>query len=594
MVLMMLFVLCTGEDGRVLVCLLVQDKAHSLPYHLHYLQQLVYPAAQMSVWIHCGHSTDNSHDIIQEWIDTVHEDYYDIHVSWDTSGFCERKHYQMDTKSNHHTCYSNRDMWTSEYIMHIRQDMLMHAREQDMDYVLFTEPDNILVNDQMLHDLIEQDKVVIAPMLESARGDDFTNVVIEEHYAEFLELLEPPYTGCFPVQKVHSTFLIHLGNTKSLSLKFVDDNDDMIDVDAFAESSADAGITLYVLNTDQYGWMPAPGDPQNFMHLLLQNIGEAEALEKLPYINISYPEPTKFGFDEIYVINLEHRIDRKAKMELIFQLLGMKAIFTAAVNGWMLNETDLQELGVSDIPGWIDPCENRPLSMGEIGCFLSHWNIWKHAQEHNYTKVLILEDDAHFMTHFTQRFNEVMKDLELVPDWDLLYLSRNHVRAGKHKPRNRSKRQNGWGEYYVRGSDKLVYPHYSYWCNAYVLSAHGLHKLLSVNPLSKMIPIDEYLPILYSDTGLPDEVVDQFISYPRLVAVASDDNLINPWLKKGMDNNLKSNTNYDPTEVKEDEEDEEEEEVEYDEKKDLAEDENEEDDKEYEIEGQQKGGQEDT
>lgn len=52
-------------------------------------------------------------------------------------------------------------------------------------------------------------------------------------------------------------------------------------------------------------------------------------------------------------------------------------------------------------------------------------------------------------------------------------------------------------EPYVQGSDILVKVGYSYWTIGYGLSNQGAKKLLDGDPLSKLVPVDEYLPILF-------------------------------------------------------------------------------------------------
>jgi collagen beta-1,O-galactosyltransferase len=49
----------------------------------------------------------------------------------------------------------------------------------------------------------------------------------------------------------------------------------------------------------------------------------------------------------------------------------------------------------------------------------------------------------------------------------------------------------------VEGSERLAWPRYSYWTLSYALSLAGAKKLLAQKPLSKMVPVDEYLPIMF-------------------------------------------------------------------------------------------------
>lgn len=42
-----------------------------------------------------------------------------------------------------------------------------------------------------------------------------------------------------------------------------------------------------------------------------------------------------------------------------------------------MNISEINALGIHMLPGYSDPYHGRPLTKGELGCFLSHYNIWK-------------------------------------------------------------------------------------------------------------------------------------------------------------------------------------------------------------------------
>lgn len=42
-----------------------------------------------------------------------------------------------------------------------------------------------------------------------------------------------------------------------------------------------------------------------------------------------------------------------------------------------MNISEVQAMGIHMLPGYSDPYHGRPLTKGELGCFLSHYNIWK-------------------------------------------------------------------------------------------------------------------------------------------------------------------------------------------------------------------------
>ncbi len=127
---------------------------------------------------------------------------------------------------------------------------------------------------------------------------------------------------------------------------------------------------------------------------------------------------------KVYLINLKRREDRRDRMQRSLEVLGIDVTLTDAVDGKYdiithtftsvtqcqsstclhlscsmqslfhyyttvkydslfllspraLNSSQLRALGIEMLPGYKDPYSDRVLTKGEIGCFLSHYNIWK-------------------------------------------------------------------------------------------------------------------------------------------------------------------------------------------------------------------------
>ncbi|KAK2184231.1 hypothetical protein NP493_276g03003 [Ridgeia piscesae] len=94
---------------------------------------------------------------------------------------------------------------------------------------------------------------------------------------------------------------------------------------------------------------------------------------------------------------------------------------------------------------------------------------------HNYTQVVIFEDDIRFELYFRQKLEFLMQETHILSlEWDLIYLGR--------------KKLNHQDEAWVAGTETLVWPEYSYWTLSYLLTGSGAHKLLVQEPLSRMIP----------------------------------------------------------------------------------------------------------
>lgn len=50
----------------------------------------------------------------------------------------------------------------------------------------------------------------------------------------------------------------------------------------------------------------------------------------------------------------------------------------------------------------------------------------------------------------------------------------------------------------VDGVNNLVEADYSYWTLGYALSQQGARKLVSADPFTRMLPVDEFLPIMFN------------------------------------------------------------------------------------------------
>lgn len=103
-------------------------------------------------------------------------------------------------------------------------------------------------------------------------------------------------------------------------------------------------------------------------------------------------------------------------------------------------------MGIQQLPDYRDPFSKRVMTFGEIGCFLSHYNVWQnvskslHYCSHNSLKnkclclndsqmlknhentALILEDDIRFEPYFVYHLRTLLQqaaDVKL--NWELMY-----------------------------------------------------------------------------------------------------------------------------------------------------------------------------
>ncbi|XP_064416916.1 procollagen galactosyltransferase 1 [Latimeria chalumnae] len=484
---------------RVLLALISRNSAHSLPYFLGCVDRLNYPKERMAVWVATDHNIDNTTEALREWLINVQHQYH--YVEW--RPMAEPRSYEDEEGPKH---------WSSaryEHVMKLRQAALNSAREMWADYILFVDTDNLLTNPETLNLLIAENKTVVAPMLESraAYSNFWCGMTSQGYYKRtpaYMPMRKRDRHGCLAVPMVHSTFLIDLRKEASLDLAFYPPHPDYTwafdDIIVFAFSCKQAEIQMFVCNWETYGYLPVPlrshstllDEVENFLHVQLEIMARNPPVEPSDYVYLSPKFPDKMGFDEVFLINLKRRKDRRDQMLQALYEQGIESKIIEAVDGKFLNNSQIENLGIRMLPGYSDPYHSRPLTKGELGCFLSHYNIWKEIVERGLKKSLVFEDDLRFEVFFKRRLMNLMYEVEEEElDWDLIYIGRKRMQV-EHS------------EKAVPNVRNLVEADYSYWTLGYVISLQGAQKLLAAEPLLKMLPVDEFLPVMYNKHPVSD------------------------------------------------------------------------------------------
>uniref|UniRef100_A0A4W5MQV1 Collagen beta(1-O)galactosyltransferase 2b n=1 Tax=Hucho hucho TaxID=62062 RepID=A0A4W5MQV1_9TELE len=469
---------------KVMIAILARNAAHSLPHYLGCIDRLDYPKERIAIWAATDHSVDNSTAMLREWLKQAQDQYH--YVEWRPME--EPKSYTDEWGPKH---------WPPSrfnHVMKLRQSALKAARERWADYILFADSDNLLTNPRILNLLMAENLTLVAPLLESRSlySNFWCGITPQGYYKrtpDYQPIREWKRLGCFAVPMVHSTFLLDLRRDASRELAFYPPHPDYSwafdDIMVFSFSARQADVQMYVCNREHYGFLPVPlkasqnvdEEKESFTHTI------AEAMKYL--YNPQMPQD-KMGFDEIFLINLKRRLDRRQRMLSTMSSLGLQATLTDAVDGKALNTSQLQALGIEMIPGYKDPYSGRVLTRGEIGCFLSHHSTWVQLAERGLSKVLVLEDDVRFEPRFKRRMMTIMEEVEKAQlDWDLIYVGRKRMQV--RQP-----------ERSVEGVNNLVEADYSYWTLGYALSAQGAKKLLAAQAFSKMLPVDEFLPVMFN------------------------------------------------------------------------------------------------
>ncbi|XP_017594557.1 PREDICTED: procollagen galactosyltransferase 1 [Corvus brachyrhynchos] len=185
---------------------------------------------------------------------------------------------------------------------------------------------------------------------------------------------------------------------------------------------------MFVTNREQFGFLPVPlrsqsslrDEAENFLHVQLEIMVKLPPAEPSPHVWVPPKVLDKLGFDEVFLINLRRRSDRRARMLRTLQELGISPKLVEAVDGRALNSSQVEALGVRMLPGYRDPFHGRPLTRGEVGCPAFPGCLWE-ISERGLARSLVFEDDLRFEVFFRRRLTELMEQLEEAGiDWDLM------------------------------------------------------------------------------------------------------------------------------------------------------------------------------
>ncbi|CAI8006303.1 Procollagen galactosyltransferase 1 [Geodia barretti] len=484
-----------GLSPHVFVSVLVTNSLHALPNFLGYLEGLDYPKDRISLWFRTDHNVDGTAFALKHWCRRVRELYksVDCHASY-TWTYPTRDPYSTSVHR-----YKNK--------ARLRQQALEAALTAGADYLLSLDVDCFLLNPKTLHTLMAQEKTIVAPMLDppkSSTGSNFWMAMDEMgQYATddlYMGIVQRKRVGCFQCPLVYGAVLVHLASPYAENLVYHPPHPRFIgrvdDVTQFAFSAQNEGVGMYILNTEFFGFiMPNKKytninkASEDFFQFKINTLATHPPLIYSKYAKRQRPilRNAALGLDAIYVVNLARRPERRARMTTLLDEMGYNYTIFNAIDGRNLNDSYLEdELGIRYLDIELDEFEanNKKMRKGQVGCFLSHYTIWKKMLEEKQETILVMEDDVKFKTFFSRGLSEIIMDAKRnVPDWDHIYLGRVKVDRRAIEP-------------HVPGTQWLVKPAHSFLMLCYLLSRRGAEKLIAADPLSKLLPTDEFISLM--------------------------------------------------------------------------------------------------
>ena len=178
----------------------------------------------------------------------------------------------------------------------------------------------------------------------------------------------------------------------------------------------------------------------------------------------------------IFVINLKRDVEKKKHIIKEFEKNNLKFEFFEAIDGKSLKEFPI------DL-NWYDPWYHYHITMGEVGCALSHISLWKKMIKENIQKAIIFEDDIHIL------HKDMMDIINQIPKgYDWVYLGRKII--GNKNDKKIHKLSDGSKIF------NLLTPSFSYWTCGYVLTFEGAKKLCKDNFIEYNIKTIQTMPLI--------------------------------------------------------------------------------------------------
>jgi GR25 family glycosyltransferase involved in LPS biosynthesis len=209
--------------------------------------------------------------------------------------------------------------------------------------------------------------------------------------------------------------------------------------------------------------------------------------------------------DKIFIINLPQRIERLEKIKDLLKKLELIDNYEIykAVDGKELSETEINKsLSITSLHSlYVESNNHKDIrTKGAIGCFLSHYNLWKEIIKRDYDNVLIIEDDA----EAEYNYDEIITYINSIPsNYNLALLSWFTLWFDKlENKKNKKVINDSWDQY------KSIN---IFGTAVYMLNKEGAKKLIE-NALPINYQVDAYMNII---TFLDDTFI-RFVSNKNL------------------------------------------------------------------------------
>ena len=253
---------------RIMMAILVKQKAKALPLYLRCLEALDYPKSEIVLYVRTNNNTDETESILRDWIARVGGLY--AAVEFDTADVAA----PVEAFAEHE--------WNAmrfRVLGHIRNVSLRRALEHDCRFYFVADADNF-IRASTLRELVALNLPIVAPLLRSIHaGTYYANYHAEidangyyKNCDQYHWLLNGYIRGVAEVPVVHCTYLIRSDVLIDLTYQDATERHEYV---IFSDSARKANIPQYLDNRQTYGYITFGADDS---HHVTDGIERAAAL----------------------------------------------------------------------------------------------------------------------------------------------------------------------------------------------------------------------------------------------------------------------------------------------------------------------------
>lgn len=232
-------------NNNVVVSILAKNGEAVLPYYLKCIEAQTFPANKIHLYIRTNNNTDNTVNILKEWIKKVQDRYIDIYF--------DDSNVQEDISK-----YKNHE-WNAlrfKVLGRLRNESVEYARQKNCHYFI-ADIDNF-IKPNLIEELLKTNMPVIGPLL-GVPNHNYANFHHQTDEAGYLKsnseygmIRNQTIKGLIQVNTIHCTYLI-----RNNALQYVnyDDNSGKYEYVIFSNILRKFGIPQYIDNRKDYGWL---------------------------------------------------------------------------------------------------------------------------------------------------------------------------------------------------------------------------------------------------------------------------------------------------------------------------------------------------